>query len=147
MIKQNRTTKTSKQTKPLTRKQQAFVNTLLNNPKLSATQAVKQTYNVNNDNTASSIASENLRKPEIISKLQNYNELVENTLITDVIEYNNSDDINQRKLANDTARYIHDKINGKARQLTEVTSTGVTLNIDLTTSIIDELPTEVDQTK
>ncbi len=147
MIKQNKTTKTSKQIKPLTRKQQAFVNTLLNNPKLSATQAVKQTYNVNNDNTASSIASENLRKPEIISKLQNYNELVENTLITDVIQYNNSDDINQRKLANDTARYIHDKINGKARQITEVTSTGVTLNIDLTTSIIDELPTEVDRTE
>ena len=139
-----KTTKDNKQIKPrkLTRKQQAFVNTLLNNPKMSATQAVLQTYNTTDYSTAGSIAVENLQKPAIQSQLQNYSELVENTLITDVIQFKDSKDLKERQLANDTSRYIHDKIHGKSKQITEVTTQGISLNIDLTTAIQTEIEEE-----
>lgn len=119
--------------KPLTKKQQAFVQHLVNNPKDSATDAVKAVYNVSNINssTARTIASENLAKPNIVSALAQYNNLVENTLINTVNDYKDSDKLGERALAIDTAKYIHDKVNGKATQRIEQQSTSVNFSIDL----------------
>ena len=54
----------------LTRKQKAFADKLLEDPKISATQAVKETYNVSTNHSAEVIANENLSKPEIMRYLQ-----------------------------------------------------------------------------
>ena len=55
--------------RPLTRKQQAFVKHLVDNPKASATQAVKATYGKPfkpvTELSARYIASDNLTKPNI----------------------------------------------------------------------------------
>lgn len=126
--------------KPLTRKQSAFVKHLIENPKDSATKAVLATYNIANPRTASAVASENLTKPSIVSELAKYNNLVENTIINTVNEYANSDDIKQRTLAVDTAKYVHDKIHGRATQKVESNSTHLSLQIDLsgdTTEVIE----------
>lgn len=102
--------------KPLTRKQEAFVTELIKNPKMSATQAVKNTYNVSTNHSAEVMASENLRKPEIISRLGDANNMIEQVLMDTVGEYGNSDKIQERSLAVDTSKWIHDKIHGKAVQ-------------------------------
>lgn len=102
--------------KPLTRKQEAFVTELITKPKQSATKAVMNTYNVANAKTASVIATENLAKPNIISRLGDANNMIEQVLMDTVGEYGNSDKIQERSLAVDTSKWIHDKIHGKAMQ-------------------------------
>lgn len=124
--------------KPLTRKQQAFVKHLIEHPKESATEAAVQVYDVTDRLTAKSIATENLSKPAIQTELAKYNNLVENTLINTIQEYGNSDKLGYRTLAVETSKYIHDKIHGKATQRTEVTTQGIQLNIDLTSSLEQE---------
>lgn len=100
----------------LTRKQRAFVNELKKNPKISGTQAALKAYNTTNEVVAASISSENLRKPQIVSHLENYNELVEKTIANPILRYSNSDDIKELTLAVETSKWVHDKLHGKAIQ-------------------------------
>ncbi len=114
----------------LTRKQKAFVDEILNDPKISATQAALKTYDVNNDVTAASVGYENLRKPQILQYLADHAKDAEMT----VIEH-----MHQRKdkrLSFDAAKDVLDRTHGRATQRTEVTSTGVNLTIDLATVML-----------
>ena len=126
-------------TKPLTKKQQAFVNYLIDNPKSSATQAVLATYGKEGKPvtymSAGQIAHENLRKPEIVSAMSSYNELAESTIKRVMTDWGEDVTPRKRELALQAAYYTHDKIHGKATQRVEQTTTGVTLSIDLTSSL------------
>lgn len=119
----------------LTRKQQHFVDLLLSDKKISATESARRSYNTTTSNSASLIASENLRKPQIISYLAKHSNTVEQVLINTMTEWQDHEKPRQREIAIDVAKYVHDKIHGKAKQITEVQSSGVTLNIDLTGSV------------
>lgn len=110
----------------LTRKQQAFVRHLLDNPKDSATEAARQAYNVSSDNSASLIASENLRKPQIMAYLENYSTKAEHTIVKHMVQDKD------KRLSFDAARDILDRLHGKATQRQEVKSTSVTVNVNLT---------------
>lgn len=81
-------------------------------------EAYKRAYNVKttNLNTIDAEASKTTRRPQVQSQLAKYNNLIENTLINTVSEYSSSSVLGKRKLAVDTAQYIHDKIHGKAIQ-------------------------------
>lgn len=116
----------------LTRKQQAFVTHILENPKDSNTKAAQIAYPSVTQRSAEQIAYENLKKPEIIMALGKANNMVEQVLIQTVDQYKDSDKQWERTLANDNAKWIHDKLHGKAKQQIDVNSTSVTLNIDLT---------------
>jgi len=116
----------------LTRKQAAFVRHLVENPKESATEAAYQTYDVANRGVAEQIAFDNLRKPSIVTELSKYNNLVENTLINTLNDYKDSTHLGERSLAIDTAKYVHDKIHGKAKQSLDIQHTKVSIQIDLT---------------
>jgi hypothetical protein len=129
-LKQN-TTPVVKNNRPLTRKQAAFINYLVEHPKESATEAAMQTYNVEKRRTAEAIANENLRKPSIVSELSKYNNLVENTLINTINDWGQENNTRKREIAVDTAKYIHDKIHGKAKQSVDISSTSVNVNINL----------------
>ena len=118
----------------LTKKQQIFVNHIIENPKASATEAAAQAYNLKNRNVARAVASENLTKPSIVTALAAHNELIENTLINTVNDFKDSNKINERALAVDTSKYIHDKIHGKATQRVETTSVSLTFGMDLTST-------------
>lgn len=122
--------------RPLTPKQKAFVQELLDNPKQSATQAALKTYGKPdkpiNYNTARSLASENLAKPAIQTKLAQYNDMVESTLLQTVQEWGSHERPRQREIAQNAAMYIHDKVHGKATQKVETRSEQVTISIDLT---------------
>jgi hypothetical protein len=128
--------KTSPQTpfnKPqpkLTRKQQIFVKEYAETN--NGTQAALKAYGVKNENTASSIATENLRKPAIVSALVNYNELIESAIIGTVADWKDSDKPRQREIAMDAAKFVHDKIHGKAKQQIQVAQTTVSIMLNLT---------------
>lgn len=115
----------------LTRKQQAFVKQLIDNPKMSATQAVKNTYNVKNDNSANQLASENLTKPMIVSELNRHSRTIEEVISRKALELSESDKLEEVKEGLLNSRWIHDKIYGKATQKVETLSTGINININL----------------
>src|SRR5436853_231891 len=112
----------------LTRKQSAFVKHIIDNPKASATEAAKESYNTNNSVTAGAIAYENLKKPQIIMALNNHNELIENTIINTINRYKDSDKLQEVQEATTNARWVHDKIHGKAKQQLDIQSTSVKIN-------------------
>lgn len=118
----------------LTRKQTAFVQKLIDNPKMSATQAVRETYNVTTNRSAEVTASENLRKPEIVSTLNRYSKTIEDIITSKAVELSSSDKIEEVKEGLLNSRWIHDKIHGKATQRVETQNTSLNINIDLSDS-------------
>lgn len=126
--------------RPLTTKQRLFVQELINNPKQSATEAVKKVYKVKDSesSTARTMASENLAKPNIKLELAKYQNNAELAII-EVLEQSKKKMYEDSKEAvqwavntRQTADSILDRVLGKATQRVESTSTAVTLNIDLT---------------
>lgn len=115
----------------LTIKQSNFVAELLKDKKISATQAVRNTYNVESINGASQIATDNLRNPKILQHLQ-ANSVRAESVIVDLLE----DKKSEVRLA--SAKDILDRVHGKATQRIEQTTTGVTLTIDLTSALDSE---------
>lgn len=116
----------------MTTKQKLFVKEYIDN-KGNGTQAALKSYGKPNKpttyNTAAQIAEDNLKKPQIISALAIHNETIENTILQGMVDYKDSDKQWQRTLAIDTAKWLHDKIHGKATQKTENTSTSLVAHI------------------
>lgn len=137
----------SKPLRPLTRKQQAFVKHLIDNPKSSATKAVLATYDDMPYGTARSVASENLTKPNIQLELAKYSSTAEVVLL-EVLQQSRermTEDkprsVDWANSARMTADSILDRVHGKATQKVESTSQVVTLNIDLTGVTTDNTTT------
>lgn len=118
-------------TKGLTKKQANFVKELLSDNKVSATEAARRSYNVTSDNSASLIASENLRKPLILAHLSANSERAE-AKIVELMSNAKKEEVQLQ-----SAKDILDRVHGKATQRTEVQTTGVTLTIDLTSALSD----------
>jgi hypothetical protein len=118
--------------KDMTGKMKAMVAERLKDRKASNAEIIKRAgYKVNGIQTASQIYLENMKKPEIASKLQNVVDEMEDVLTTTVRRYKSSNDVREVTLANDNAKWIHDKVHGKATQHVEQHSTSVNLNLSL----------------
>jgi phage terminase small subunit len=109
----------------LTRKQKAFADTLINNPKISATQAAAQTYNTTTRGSAAITAHENLLKPNVQLYLSAHIDKAKNRIVTLV-------DSDKEEIALRASDSILDRALGKATQRIEQHSTSVNLNLDLT---------------
>ena len=126
----------------LTIKQNNFIKHLVEYPRLSATKAVKAVYNTTSENTASQIASENLRKPQIMLELSKYSNKAELVLI-EVMNYSleygkdkdNRNGSNYANTAVTVANSLLDRLHGKAQQTISTTSQSVVLSIDLTGTV------------
>lgn len=112
----------------LTRKQKAFADELLANPKQSATQAANKTYDVATLNAAAVQAHQNLMKPNVQLYLDEHVQKAKNKVVTLI----DSDDEQIALRASDS---ILDRTLGKATQRVEQHTTGVTLMIDLSSSL------------
>lgn len=133
----------------LTRKQKAFADELLANPKDSATKVVERVYNKTTKDAAKTIAYENMHKPNI----QQYLQLHANTALKDNLEIakyskefgsdGGRDGAPYAEVARKINESILDRTYGKARQQVEVTSTSLNLTIDLTSSLDKQVITEV----
>lgn len=122
----------------LTRKQQAFVQELIKNPKQSAKAAAMKTYNVTTERSAEVVGSELLRKPEIKLELAKHSAQAEKTLLK-VMNYSSEmgetfskEGASYAAVAVSAAKDILDRVHGKATQRVESTSTSVNLNLSLT---------------
>jgi hypothetical protein len=116
----------------MTGKMKAMVAERLKDRKASNAEIIKRAgYKVNGVQVASQIYLENMNKPEIASKLANVADEMETVLTTTVRRYKDSDDVREVTLANDNAKWIHDKVHGKATQRIESSSTSVNLNLSL----------------
>lgn len=100
----------------LTRKQKAFADMLISQPKTSATEVARQTYNVSDSNTASVIATENLRKPSIQLYLDKHVDKAQE-VITGFMDLKDSKNIQEKRLAYDSATQIIDRVAGKPTQV------------------------------
>lgn len=113
----------------LTRKQKAFADELLANPKLSATQAALRTYGKPDKpttfKTASVIAAENLDKPSVRLYLNQHIEKAKNRVIELI-------DSEKEDIALRASDSVLDRALGKPTQRVENTSTSVNLNLNLT---------------
>src|SRR5574337_2159053 len=122
----------------ITRKQKKFADELIKNPKISATEAANRAYNVATRRTAEVIASENLRKPEIMLYLENHaDKALLHLLEIDGYsrEYGKSgtrEGSNYASVATSINRDILDRTLGKPKQSIEQHTTTVNLNLDLT---------------
>lgn len=112
----------------MTTKQKIFVKEYIDNGG-NGTKAAIKAYNPKTNQTARAIASENLTKPNIQSALAIHNQLIEETILQSVTEYKDSSKQWERTLAIDTAKWVHDKIHGKATQRTEATSQSLIAHI------------------
>ena len=127
-----------KTTRPLTRKQKALVQHIVNNPKDSATKAYKQVYGTTSDKSASVNASRTLAKPNVLAELVKHSNTAESVLIDVLTTSQQEMRIAERDRAQwavnarQTADSILDRIHGKATQRIEQQSTAVQINIDLT---------------
>lgn len=112
----------------LTRKQKAFANHLINNPKDSATKAVEATYKINGNESARAIASQNLAKPSIQLYLDEHIDKAKNRVVQLI-------DSDKEEIALRASDSVLDRALGKAVQRSEVQVSGVVIGIDLTTEV------------
>lgn len=105
----------------------------------NATKAYLQVHPNATAKTAQSNVSQLLAKPEATIYLKEHTREASETLI-DVMRNarTQTDNANFQRLAKDTADSIIDRVDGKATQKIEQTTTGITLNIDLTSSLIEQ---------
>lgn len=119
----------------LTRKQKAFADELINNPKQSATQAALKTYGGRKGDsptyqTAQQLATDNLAKPHIQLYLQEHVDRAKNRMV----ELINSDKEDIALRASDS---ILDRALGKATSKIESTSVNLNLNAEADSQLSD----------
>lgn len=125
----------------LTRKEKAYADYLINNPKASGIEAALNTYGSKDKpptyRSADSISMANLAKPRIQRYLELHNQEAEETVM-EVMRYskeygknNTREGASYAKVALDSAKDIQDRVKGKATQRIEQRSVGLVLTVDL----------------
>jgi hypothetical protein len=136
-MKPDQPTDTAHPSRPLTRKQKAFVQYLLSHPKASGAEASRATYDVTSDLSARQQAHDVLTSPNVQAELTKYSPEAQNTLLdvmrtsTEMMHADVSRAVDWAANARMTADSLLDRVHGKAKQSIDVTSTSVNLNIDL----------------
>lgn len=122
----------------MTGKQKLFADKVLANPKTPVKHIIKDVYDVKNDRTAEVMASENLRKPEIMLYLQNHAVKAEEGMV-EVAEYSKKygkvmsrEGASYAAVAVSAYKDVLDRVHGKAKQTVDVSQTTVHLKLDLT---------------
>lgn len=109
----------------LTRKQKAFADGIINNPKASAAEIARQTYNITDNKTSAVVASQNLSKTNISLYIDEHVNKAKERIVQLI-------DSDKPEIQLRASQDILDRTHGKAKQQIEQVTTGVTLNIDLT---------------
>lgn len=109
----------------LTRKQKAFADKLIEHPKMSATQALRETYDIKQEgSTARTMAAQNLAKPSIQVYLEQHVDKAKLRVITLV-------DSEKEEIALRASEAVLDRALGKATQRTESVSVSLNFGMDL----------------
>lgn len=110
-------------------KTKAFADELLANPKISQTEAYIKTHQTNNRKSASVSASKLLAKPSVLIYLEEHTNMARKRIVS-LVDGASKEEIQLR-----ASQDILDRTYGKPTQRAEVVTTGITLNIDLTSAL------------
>ena len=110
------TDKPKKGIKKLTDKQRAYVKLRVENPKMTKTKAVLETYNTKTPTVAGNISWQLDKNPAVQNALLAHSKLAEQTIVKAIIDYGESERQWERTLAVETSKWVHDKLHGKAIQ-------------------------------
>lgn len=110
-------------------KTKAFADTLLANPKLSNTEAYMRTHKTTNRRSASVSASKLLATPSVSIYLAKHVDAARMRIVQLV------DNAGKEEVQLRAAQDILDRTHGKAIQRADLAVSGVSLNIDLTSSL------------
>lgn len=110
-------------------KTKAFADKLLENPKLSQTEAYLQTHETESRATARNNASSLLAQPNVLEYLQSKSEIAEKALFN-VLQTSkkHKDNVNWQRLAKDTANDVLDRAVGKP--LARTSSLNISVSIE-----------------
>lgn len=114
------------------KKTKAYVDMLLTNPRLSQTEAYIRTHSTTNRKSAGVSASKLLAKPSVSIYLDRHVSKARQRIV-DLVDGAGKEEVQLR-----AAQDILDRSYGKATQRHDIQATGVTLNIDLTSSLLEE---------
>lgn len=121
----------------MTRKQKAFAKTLVENPKMSGTEAAMKAYEATRG-TAAVIAHNNLKNPLVAAYLEEHSEIAQDAMmeiLDNSRKFAKSGDkvgADYANVAVNVAKDIMDRVHGKATQKVEHQATSININIDLT---------------
>lgn len=115
-------------------KTKAFADTLLANPKISNTEAYMRTHKTTNRRSASVSASKLLATPSVSIYLAKHVDAARMRRVQLV------DNASKEEVQLRAAQDILDRVHGKATQKAEMSVSGVTLNIDLSSSLEGHTP-------
>lgn len=115
----------------LTKKQKAFADEYIRDKKASNTEIARRTYNITDNNTAKSIATENLTKPAIQLYINQHVDKAKETVVS--LLDSDKDEIKLR-----SAQDILDRTHGKATQKTEVKKQSVSVNLTFNNAQLTE---------
>lgn len=110
-------------------KTKAFADTLLANPKISNTEAYMRTHKTTNRKSASASATKLLATPSVSIYLQEHVDAARKRIV-DLVDNAGKEETQLR-----AAQDILDRTHGKAIATVVGVSSGITLNIDLTSSL------------
>ena len=117
----------------------AFANKLLDNPKISATQAYLDTHTTTNRRTANDLASKALRNPKVMIYMQKHAERAKERIV-ELVESKKED------IALKASFDIMDRTYGKAIQRQESNNTNVNLNVEASQELSDNFLNFLKQT-
>jgi phage terminase small subunit len=115
----------------LTKKQKAFADNLIKGNGNKTQAVVDAGYEVKDRLVARNIAVENMANHGIQTYLAKHSDTVENSIISTINRYKDSSELDEVREAMTNARWVHDKVHGKAVQKTEVSTKSVSILIDL----------------
>lgn len=116
----------------LTRKQRAFADKILDNPKISNTQAYVEAYGNDNVKTAGKAAHNLMKNPKVLQYMETYAPQAERR----IIELTQSEN---ERIALDASRDILDRTKGKAIARTESMNVNVSIESFLNETIEGEV--------
>ena len=119
MKKSNRkkTDKKQKGVYPLTYKEREVIRKITTE-KMTPTRAVMQTYDTDKPTNAGAIWNTLKKKPKVQMALMSHSDLAEQVIVNTMAEFSTSQKQWERTLAVDNAKWLHDKVHGKAVQQT-----------------------------
>ena len=127
----------------LTKKRQAFVKELLDNPKQSAAAAAAKVYNTTTTASAASMASYLVKNKDVMAALTEYDNLFKSAIVKTVDDWQDHDSPRQREIALDAAKFGYEAIHGKATVKVESKSTVVNISIDLAPEETKDQPLDI----
>lgn len=123
--------------KKITRKQKAFADEIIANPKITGTDAALKTYDTESKGMAAVIATKNLQNPVVQAYMQKHSDLAQEAML-ELLAHSrifakggDKEGAAYAGVAFNISKDIMDRVHGKATQRTEVSTNSVSINIDL----------------